>query len=301
MSTEVLHSTLVRGAHAGPQPNLLLEVPHGATSLADFQALRSRLRGDFPRDLEAFFCVNTDVGAPELATAIALELTARDPRACVRVVRCLIPRTFVDCNRVIDRATQARASAAGEMTPGLHAWVQDARDRELLLELYFRYRAAVEEEYAQILGQGGRALMVHSYAPRSLEVPVDEQIVDRLRAEYQPERIERWPLRADVDLIDVDPDQVRLCDPDLADRIEREFRAAGFETSRSRAYCLHPSSLAHHFAARYPGQTLCFEVRRDRLVENFTPFEQMYADPMRVQGAAEIIVRGYCSPRVDRI
>ncbi len=94
----------VRGpAASGPDapPDLLLEVPHGATRAAHFDALRADLVGAYADDLRDFFFVNTDVGAPELAQRIAERFVAADPTRTAVVVRCLVPRTFVDCNRVI--------------------------------------------------------------------------------------------------------------------------------------------------------------------------------------------------------
>lgn len=270
-------------------PDLLIEIPHGATRLADFEALRRELVGSFPADLEAFFCVNTDVGAPELAFASALELTAARPELCVEILRCRIPRTFIDCNRVIERTAMARASAAGEMTPGLHEWITHPADRARLLERYFAYRTAAEQAYERVMANGGRALMLHSYAPRSIDVPVDSRIVERLREEYRPERIAHWPLRPAIDLIDRDPQGALLADEAIAGRVEREAAAAGWDCTRSRAYALHPVSLAHHFAARFPGRTLCLEVRRDLLVEEFRPFDEMRADPARIQAAARLL------------
>lgn len=283
---------LVRGARSTGAPDLLFEVPHGATRARDYEALRSELVGDFPADLQAFFFVNTDVGAPELAQRVAELVVAADPtRACL-VVRCLIPRTFVDCNRDIDPTTLARASAAGEMTAGLHAWVRDPRDRTLLLERYGAYRALVARAYEHVCGEhGGRALMVHSYAPRSVDVAVDDKIVESLREAYRPERVDSWPLRASVDLIVDTPEGVRLADPGLAAAAQRELEAAGFEVALNGAYALHPVSLAHVFARVYPQRTLCFELRRDLLVRAFTPFAEMEADSARIERVAVPLAR----------
>jgi hypothetical protein len=51
---------------------VLLEVPHGATRRAELDGLAALLRGQLPRGLDAFFHVNTDEGAPEVALAAAL-------------------------------------------------------------------------------------------------------------------------------------------------------------------------------------------------------------------------------------
>ncbi|HEB54326.1 MAG TPA: hypothetical protein ENI87_13825, partial [bacterium] len=137
--------TTVCGAAADTtaNPDLLLEVPHAATRARHFDRLRGQLQGDYDEGLRDFFFVNTDVGAPELAHAVAAGFVAADPRRTAVVVTSEIPRTFVDCNRSIDRDAVATASKAGGMTPGLPPWVVDEGDRELLLDRYFAYRAVV--------------------------------------------------------------------------------------------------------------------------------------------------------------
>lgn len=287
---DVCEVELLRGAHAGDVPDLLLEVPHGATRAADFDALARVLRGPFPADLREFFFVNTDVGAPEVALRVAELFVAADPRRSAVVVRSRIPRTFVDCNRILDAGPVARASAAGEMTPGLHAWVRAAEDRELLLARYGAYREVVEATCGVVCENGGRALMVHSYAPRSVDVPVDERIVEHLRAAYAPERVETWPLRAQVDLIVDTFEGERLADAELVERVATEFAGRGFEVAFNRAYALHPGTVAYLLAKRYRGRTLCLEVRRDLLVEEFVPFEEMKADGGKVERVAEALV-----------
>jgi len=285
----VCEVVVLAGARAGATPDLLLEVPHGATRAADFDALARELRGPFPADLRDFFFVNTDVGAPELALRVAERVVAADPRRSAVVVRSRVPRTFIDCNRLIDEATAPRASAPGALTPGLHAWVRDPADRRLLLERYGVYRALVEETCDRVCGSGGRAVMVHSYAPRSVEVPVDERIVEHLRAAYAPERVGTWPLRAPVDLIVDDEQGERLASPELVARLQADFASAGFEVALNGAYALHAQTLAGLLARRHRGRTLCLETRRDLLVEEFTPFQEMRAVPERVDRVAAVL------------
>lgn len=283
---DVLH---LRGAACDPTapPDLLCEVPHGATLAAHFAALRAQLRGSYADDLQDFFHVNTDVGAPELARAIAERVVQSQPRRSAVVVRCLLPRTFVDCNRRIDPTTVPAGTAAGEPTPGMPPWVQDERDRLLLLERYTAYRELVTRAFAAVCGSGGLGLCVHTYAPRSIDVAVDGDIVRNLHAAYAADRIGSWRLRPAIDLITHDPDGRELASPRLAARAEAELTAAGFEVERNGAYSLHPITLAHEFAARHPGATLCFEVRRDLLVPAFTPFREMIPDAARVARAAQ--------------
>jgi predicted N-formylglutamate amidohydrolase len=297
----VLDLVLVRGSRArDSRPSLLLEVPHGATRAAHFDALRAALAGSYPDDLRDFFFVNTDVGAPDLASRVAELVVAADPaRACV-VARCLVPRTFVDCNRDIDERAFAAASKPGEMTPGLHAWVRDPHDRALLLARYAAYRERVAALYEDVCGSGGRALMVHSYAPRSVDVAVDDDVVKSLHAAYAPERVGTWPLRASIDLIVDTPNGERLADPALVEGARRAFEADGFDVAENGAYALHPLSLAHVFARAHRGRTLCLEVRRDHLVREFTPFAEMCADLERVERVGAPLARAVLAALAGR-
>ncbi len=279
---------VVRGAQSAAQQtvDLLLEVPHGATRGADFTALRSQLVGEYAEDLRDFFFVNTDVGAPELASEVARRFVALCPDRVAAVVRCLLPRTFVDCNRRIDAATMPGASAAGAPTPGLPPWVQHEADRRLLLDRYVAYREVIEAGFAAACGGGGLGLMVHTYAPRSIDVAVDDHIVASLRDAYRSDRIGSWPLRAPVDLITVDPEGRELAASEVARIAEERFDAAGLQVERNGAYNLHPVTLAHTFATRYPGRTLCLEVRRDLLVPEFVPFVELTVDAAKLATVA---------------
>ena len=283
----------VRGeANADGPPDVLLEIAHGATRATHFSSLRDELRGEFPADLAEFFFVNTDVGAPEVAQRAAERLVAAAPERSVLVVRCLVPRTFVDCNRVIDVDDLPHASAAFELTPGLHAYVRHADDRRLLLGRYAAYRALVARAFALVCNAGGLGVMLHSYAPRSIDVPVDDHIVERLRAEYQPGRLESWPLRAEVDLLTQSPDGELLASAALVEQVRECFAAQGYSVKTNDTYSLHPGTLAHAHAQRHPERTLCLELRRDLLAREFTPFREMTMDDAKVDRAASALAAG---------
>ena len=294
---KVCHIEFLRGAEADPlaKPDLFLEVPHGATLARHFDDLRAELQGDYDDGLRDFFFVNTDVGAPELAMAIARGVVEAHPARTAAVVRCLLPRTFVDCNRIIDRDSVARSSPPGEMTAGLPPWVTNPSDRDLLLDRYFAYREVIDAGFAMACGGGadgqGRALCVHTYAPRSLDVAVDEDIATALHAAYAPGRVETWPLRAEIDLITHDPDGRQLADDALAVRSQREFEASGFQVVRNSTYTLHPSTVAFAFSELYPNKTLCFEVRRDLLLDAFVPFVELQTNSAKVARAAQALIR----------
>jgi len=282
----------VRGADADPaaSPDLLLEAPHGATLARHFDELRGELHDDYDDGLRDFFFVNTDVGSAELAVAIARGVVAAQPQRTALVVRCELPRTFCDTNRVVERDAVGVATEPGEMTPGLPPWIRRPEDRELLLERYFAYRDVVDAAFERVCGAGGDALCVHTYAPRSLSVAVDDDIGRTLRAAYAPDKVETWPLRPQVDLITHDDDGGELANPALAREAERRFAAHGFQAVRNDTYKLHPSTLAFAFARRFPARTLCFEVRRDLLLEEFVPFVELSPRAELVERAAAPMV-----------
>lgn len=277
---------IVRGARAEGPPQFLFEMPHGATRAAHFDELRAELHGDYPADLRDFFFVNTDVGAPELARRTAERLVAARPSCSAVLLTARIPRTFVDCNRAIDSSAQ---QSPGGMTPGLHTWVRDPRDRTLLLARHAAYRELAQRAFELVCGAGGLGVMLHTYAPRSIDVPVDDRVVEHLRAAYRPETIGTWPLRPAIDLIAATPDGRTLADGTLLAAVRREGTALGLEVATNATYPLHPSTLAHAFAERHPHKTLCLEVRRDLLVREFTPFAEMLADAAKVDRIAGLL------------
>src|SRR5262249_11128179 len=116
--------------------DLLVEVPHGAER-PDYEALRARMKGPLPADLHEFFFVNTDVGAWHYGRRVAERVAAAGRTALV--IRCRVPRTFIDCNRIED------AAAGDGLTASVPGYVRDPDDRALLLDLHRRYVALVEE------------------------------------------------------------------------------------------------------------------------------------------------------------
>lgn len=281
---------IFRGAAAreGAAPDLLIEVPHGATRTWQFQALADRLRGPFPDDLVAFFHVNTDSGAPEIAAALAERLVSAERARSVVVVASEIPRTFIDCNRMLDAS--AEALKAGGVTPGLPPYVRDADDRKLLRGLHDDYVAATDAAYARVCGAGGLALMVHTYAPRSVDVEVDDRIVAKLRDAYRPEVEPTWSLRPPIDIIARDPGG-RIVAAPLVERVAAAFRIAGVEPGIGATYPLHPSTLGYHRAVRFEPRVICVEVRRDLLSERFVPFAEADVSPERIARVAEPLAR----------
>jgi predicted N-formylglutamate amidohydrolase len=262
-----------RGRDAGPDTvDLLIEVPHGATRTADYEALRVQLQSELPDGLVDFFCVNTDVGAPELATAVARAFVEREPTRGVVVVRSLIPRTFIDCNRRIDAAPEAFRE--GRVTPGLMPWITAPSDNALLRELHAHYLRVVGGASAR-LRRDGAVLLLHTYAPREVDVQVDAHIVANLRRAYAPEVEPTWPLRPEVDVIGRGVDGTDHLPQGVVDELRRQLAGVGVEVGAGATYPLHPSTLAWDHVEARPGRVLCLEVRRDLLADPFEPFAQM--------------------------
>jgi hypothetical protein len=201
----VVEVSVHRGAAAGPDLDLLIEIPHGATQTADYDHYAAQLGSPLPPDLVDFFHVNTDAGAPELATATAAALVAADPRRAVAIVRCRVPRTFIDCNRQIDASPED--FRAGKVGPGLMPWIATDDDRALLRAAFDGYVATVAAARAALAADGAM-VMLHTYAPRTVDVQVDHDIVASLRAAYAPDRVDTWPLRPALDVIATTPDGV---------------------------------------------------------------------------------------------
>lgn len=278
---DVLDSLVLRGALAPAEaaPDLLIEIAHGATRTRDFDALAARLTSPLPASLVDFFHVNTDAGAPELALEIGRRFVDLEPTRTVEILRCRIPRTFIDCNRRLDASREDLA--AGKVTPGLMPWITTDEDRALLRDCYDRYVAAVRAAVGR-LSPSGAMLLLHSYAPRTVDVQVDLQIVESLRRAYQPDVEPTWPLRPEIDVIGRDPEGVSHAPAAVVEVLRRELGALGIGVADSATYPMHSSTLAFEHAMRMPGRALCLEVRRDLLADPFEPFAEMHIGAEKV-------------------
>jgi hypothetical protein len=303
-----LHSLAVEGVvdvalFGVGEPRVAIEVPHGASGPDDYEAVARRLRSPLPDDLQAFYCVNTDVGSSEAAFAIAGQLA--DPHAsellrqalrvlgseltlggaATVVVRSRIPRTFVDCNRLA--GTSSAALKAGALTGLMAEYVTDPSDQSWLLELHAHYAHAAEAAFAQVCGNGGVGVSLHTYAPRSVGITtVDAGIVAALRAAYVPETYAQWPERPAVDLIHAATDGAVLLEPHAQADLVAGYRALGHEPGLSATYKLHPGTFGEKLARLYPLHTISLELRRDLLADPWDPFTAMRIDPARAEALA---------------
>ncbi|MCY0993733.1 N-formylglutamate amidohydrolase [Nannocystis sp. ILAH1] len=261
-------------------PTLLVELPHGATRTADYEATRVRLTGTLPDNLEAFFYVNTDIGTPESAQWLGEALAAEGYGTLI--LRCLVPRTFIDCNRVVLGAP-AGAVVDG-LTPAFAAYIEEAADQALLAEMHASYHALTERAYRRLCGAGGLALQLHSYAPRSVGIDrIDGQIVTALRRAYEAAVYETWPERPAVDLICADGEGTMWSSPELVGAVRAAFAAINVDARENETYKLHPATMGYQYARAYPGQVLCVELNRGLLAEPFVPFGESPISPANVE------------------
>lgn len=287
---DVVDVHVLRGDRAavGSAPDLVIEIPHGATRSIHFTSLEARLTSPLPPGLVDFFHVNTDAGAPELAIAIANRLVEEDPVRTVAILRCLIPRTFIDCNRRIDAAPED--FKAGKVTPGLMPWITTDHDRELLRRLYDGYASTVRAAMASQPADGAM-LMLHTYAPRTVDVEVDDQIGPSLRRAYEPDKEPTWPLRPEIDVISKALDGTDHAPAPVVDTLRAELAKTNIEVASSATYPMHPSTLAYDYVMARPGRAVCIEVRRDLLADPFTPFEQMTIGQAKIARLLPAFVR----------
>lgn len=247
------------------------------------------MKGDLPADLHCFFHINTDVGAWEYGRAAALHVLQQHPERSALVVRSLIPRTLIDCNRPATR--DGGDLQKGALTAGVPAYIDHPEDHALLVALHQQYVDVADAAFAEVCGKnGGLAIIPHTYGPRTLGIQgVGRDIVEQLRWACAPEREGTWPLRADVDLLTTDPDGRDWSPPGLVGAVVDGFAAVGLQAKANEAYNLHPASLGHTWSTRYPGRVLCLEVRRDHLVSSWTPFEEMTVVHEKVARVAGVL------------
>ncbi len=253
-----------------PRGWLLIEVPHGATRKSDYDTLAARLTSVLPAQLDHFFYVNTDVGAPEGAEWIGKTLAAQG--FGVVVARCLIPRTFIDTNRVISKAQGGQV--VDGLTPAVPGYISDPGDASMLIVMHSVYHAVVSQAYASVCGKaGGLALQLHSFSPRSVQIEkTDAGIVDALHAAYVPGVYEQWPERPAVDLICATQDGSFKAAPKLVAALRAAYAAVDIKAEENATYHLHPATMGLAYAQAHPGQVLCVELNRGLVAEPFVPF-----------------------------
>jgi hypothetical protein len=303
-----------RGVESGTVPGLLIEVPHGATRRRHFVATRGHLEGEFPQELEQFFFVNTDVGSVECARWVARMVTS--PTAypeldgqlresgeagqhsvdSVLILRGLVARTFIDCNRLITGGPSSDLRQG--LTPGLPAYVNRAEDVRTLKRMHSDYQATALAAYETVCGAGGCALILHTYAPRSIRIDgVDEGIIAALHRAYEPAAYESWERRPDVDLISRTEQGQRLAPEALLGAVRERYARIGIEVGENATYRLHEATMGYAHSAKYPGQVLCMEISREHLADPFTPFVEMSISERKARRMAAPIAAALLSSK----
>jgi hypothetical protein len=253
-------------------PRLLIEVPHGADRRAHYDLWRARLVSALPADLHCFFHLNTDVGAWQYGRRVAEKVAAARPDLGIVLIRCLVPRTFIDTNRIPDAPD---ALASGGMTPAVAPYVDRAEDRALLGEAHRRYVALAARAYETVCGAGGFALSPHTYGPRTLAIAkIDHDIVEQLKKAHAPAALEAAPLRPELDLITRKADGARVAPSGIVEELIAAYAKLGITATESATYKMSEATQSWRWQMAYPEQVLCLEVRRDLLVETWTPFEE---------------------------
>ena len=265
-------------------PVWFIEVPHGADEREHFDGLRARLVGDLPDDLQVFFHVNTDIGAWELGRQVTERLLVARPKTSALLIRCLIPRTFIDANRLESTADNL---VGGGMTAGVAPYVEDPRDIALLLSLHRDYVARVQAAYDEICARGGLAFSPHTYGPYVLPIAkIDRDIVPSLRACHEPEMRKTLAIRPEIDLLTLDAERTRHAPEGLVEVLLQRLSDAGFSPTEASTYTLHPSTQLWRFVLAHPGRVFALEVRRDLLVEAYEPLDAMRVDREKVARVA---------------
>ena len=130
-------------------------------------------------------------------------------------------------------------------------------------------------------------LLLHTYAPRTVDVEVDLDIVKSLHAAYQPEVEPTWPLRPEHRRHRQEHSTARsMRRPRSSRRCAPRSPRSGSTVADSATYPLHPSTLAWDHVMARPGRALCLEVRRDLLADPFEPFVQMRIGAAKVERLA---------------
>ncbi|PZR08619.1 MAG: hypothetical protein DI536_24255 [Archangium gephyra] len=250
---------------------LLVDVPHGATRKRDYDAVFAKMKSELPHELEHFFFVNTDIGAPEGAQWLGKTLAPLGIN--VVFARCLIPRTFIDPNRVVE-LSDAEGKVKDGLTAAVPAYITHKEDLAWLREQHRRYHQAVAAAYVELCKvKSGLAVQLHSYSPRSVGIEkVDADIVKALHAAYVPEVYATWPERPPVDLISATKDGSFRTAPKLVDSLLLEYARAGIEAKENATYNLAPVATGLLYAVQYPQQVVCVELNRGLVADPFVPF-----------------------------
>jgi hypothetical protein len=95
-----------------------------------------------------------------------------------------------------------------------------------------------------------------------------------------------WPLRPEVDIIGRTLAGELALDATVLADLSAGYAAIGVPVADGRTYPLHPSTWAFHHGGRWPGRSLCVELRRDLLADPWDPFAEMRISPTAAERMA---------------
>lgn len=291
------------GPEATPETiaTVFLEIPHGATTAAHLEAIKT-LGADTPEDWDTVYWCTTDQGAPEVAQAAAdllvdpdwarealgEQAAAQAAARAVCVVRGLIPRHFIDLNRLwIDEQEAKQANLTPIVPPFLKTQPQVGSK---LRALYREYHSVINAQYELTCQAGGQAMQVHTYSPRSVSAPggVSGQV---LREAWSDAKRESWPLRPAGQLITGRADEPALSDERLTALMVEEFGRVDFALSINDPFSFHPVTTLDALGHRWPGQVMAIELGRERLAERYDPLGPWTPSPAVVSACAQAMAK----------
>jgi hypothetical protein len=234
---------------AGSPTRVLLISPHGADA-KDFLeafpaiALDARMQAVWPL-FETYLAIERDVGADELAHAIAHNL-ARHYDITAQVLCLNYPRAIIDGGRVLDHCL--RSCLPTQLFVAL---------KEAFLDIQRRSLARVDELYAELRAGSIQYLIdVHtmaSFCPvdgngTRYILPVSFNRLEDYVTQFIEARDHKY--RRSIDLITADEHGQRMADARLVSEIQKALTAESYPQLENVPYCAAPAYLsAQHLKA----------------------------------------------------
>jgi hypothetical protein len=234
---------------------VLLISPHGADAkdfLEAFPAIvdDARMQAVWPL-FETYLAIERDVGADELAHAIAHNL-ARRHDISTQVVCLNYPRAIIDGGRILDHCL--RSCLPTQLFVTL---------KEAFLDLHRRSLARVDQLYAELRSGAAQYLIdVHtmaSFCPvdgngTRYILPVSFNRLEDYVTQFVEARDHKY--RRSIDLITADEHGQRLADPRLIQEIQKALAAEAYPQLENIPYCAAPAYLSAQHLSQVPSISL---------------------------------------------
>ena len=95
-----------------------------------------------------------------------------------------------------------------------------------------------------------------------------------------------------MDFIHQTPNGESLDHTVLRQNMTTHLEAAGLCVAQGDSYQLHPATTAYGWSEKYRSKTVCIEVRRDLLMQQFEPFAEMEVDVEQLASIATAMAYG---------